>query len=86
MNFLRFRTSCNFILVLFHVTDIVCFYVKPVFISQNIKNKQTKQIIEIFLKIRKLKKKKMLKIEIKICQMKIENKQKKKRIHKKLLI
>ena len=79
MSFLRFRTSCNFILVLFHVTDIVCFYVKPVFISQNTKNKQTKQIIEIFLKIRKLKKKKMLKIEIKICQMKIENKQQKKK-------
>ena len=38
--FPRFRTSCNVILVLLHVTDIVCFYVKTVFMFQKTKNKQ----------------------------------------------
>ena len=40
-------------------------------------------IIEIFLEMRKLKKEIMLKLETKICQMKIE---KKKRIYEKLLL
>ena len=46
-SFPRFRASCNFILVLFHVTDIVCFYVKPVFMSQKMKNKQTNKKTKI---------------------------------------
>ena len=44
MSFPRFGTSCNVTLVLFHVTDIVCFYVKTVFMFQKTKKKnKTKQ-------------------------------------------
>ena len=45
MSFPRFDTSCNVTLVLFHVTDIVCFYVKTVFMFQKTKNKQIKKTI-----------------------------------------
>ena len=41
LSFPRFRASCNVILVLFHVTDIVCFYVKTAFAFQKMKHKQT---------------------------------------------
>ena len=43
-SFPRFRASCNFILVLFHLTDIVYFYVKPVFTSQKTRNKQKNKL------------------------------------------
>ena len=39
-SFPHFRTSCNVVLVLFHVTDVVCFYVKTLFMFQKTKNKQ----------------------------------------------
>ena len=41
-SFQHFCASCNVVLVLFHMTDIVCFYFKAVFIFQKTKNKQTK--------------------------------------------
>ena len=41
LSFPRSRASCNVILVLFHVTDIVCFYVKTAFAFQKMKHKQT---------------------------------------------
>ena len=44
-----FPTSCNVILVLFHVTDIVCFYVKTVFMFQKTKIKQIIIIIIIII-------------------------------------
>ena len=39
----RFRTFCNVILVLFHVTDIVSFYVKTMFMFQKNKLKKIKE-------------------------------------------
>ena len=50
-SFQHFRTSCNVILVLLHVTDIVLFYVKTVFMFQKTKkiNKQaTKTFSDFF--------------------------------------
>ena len=44
-NFPRFRASCNVILVLFHVKDIVCFYVKTVFMFQKTKKQTNEQTI-----------------------------------------
>ena len=42
----RFGASCNVILVLFHMADVVGFYVKNAFMFQKTKNKQTnKQIV-----------------------------------------
>ena len=41
LSFPRFRASCNVILVLFHVTDMVCFYVKTIFVFQKMEHKQT---------------------------------------------
>ena len=41
LSFPHFRASYNVILVLFHVTDIVCFYVKTIFVFQNMEHKQT---------------------------------------------
>ena len=45
ISFPRFRTFCNVILVLFHVTDIVSFYVKTMFMFQKnkLKKKQKKE-------------------------------------------
>ena len=40
-SFPRFRASCNVILALFHVTYIVCFHVRTVFMFQKIKNRET---------------------------------------------
>ena len=43
LSFPRFRASCNVILVLFHVTDIACFYVKTIFVFQKMEHKQTNE-------------------------------------------
>ena len=49
ISFPRFRTFCNVILILVHVTDIVSFYVKTMFMFQKNKLKKSKRKKNSFL-------------------------------------
>ena len=54
-SFSSIGSSCNVILILFHMTDIVCFYVKTVFMFHKTKNKQIIIKINVLISSKRFK-------------------------------